>query len=695
MFRFLSKGPLFFIALVLLLSIPVYSCARPVKANHEYGSDVLYFQALQKIQKDEYNDAVSLLKKGVKTASPFVAKLCSQTLVDVSKDSLGAAKDLYEKFPDDDSKDTYLQELLKEDKFDEILKLTEEIDKETASDTTFYCRITALQNKKDSGFLDEYQEWCLLRPFGALHYAVYQNILESTKTSTIKPTEIQIFRALVYERDWSPAEVKAKELVKQKQNLSPALMSDIGKALVNGSKNYGENAALLDSVKDGLDPDILFYNYFYQGRLYDKQEKDNNLAMEKFLSAMKVAPTAELFDNALWYYLNSALKDSIARAIFELSVYRSQWADPEYFDDFLDTLSLRLLTKHLWQEYYDVAKLIDGYATNETVAKYAYVAGSLIENNFFNPTTSSTSQASKALYERALHSDTNIYHKFAAASKLKLSTEEIEKELAEFCPNPDFTVNPDVEKVLNGYVDFELPEYIYPMWEKYADSVGFECCKNIATCLRDFAQKGDSSYYTLSLRIAAKKANKCECPLDKEILKLTFPRDFTSLVDKYTEEFKLDESLVYAIIRCESYFAPEVSSWAGAVGLMQLMKPTATDISKKFKTEDFDLLDEETNIKFGTYYISELIDRLDGDTMLAVFSYNAGIGRVRTLVKNARIEFEREKLPNDIFLEALPIEETRDYGRKVIGCTAIYSYLYHDKNPGEIVHDLMGWENKN
>lgn len=695
MIRSIINGPLYSIALIVLLALPVSSCARTAKTDSKYGPDALYFEALQKIQTDEYNDAVTLLKKSVKNSNPFVAKLSAQTLVEISKDSLGAAKDLYEKFPDEDSLEIYLEELIREEKYDDILKLTEETDKEEASDNVIYCRISALQNKKDPSFATEYEEWCLLKPFGAKHYAIYQNILESSKTSTVKPSEIQIFRALVYERDWSPAEIKAKELVKQKKNLTPALMSDIGKALVNGSKNYGTNAALLDDVKDGLDPDILFYNYFYQGRLYDKQEKDNSLAMDRFLSAMNTAPTPELFDNALWYYLNSALKDSIARAIFELSVYRSRWADPEYFDDFLDTLSLRLLTKHLWQDYYDVAKLIDGYATNETAAKYAYVAGSLIENRFLNPKTTSTEQASRTLYERALHSDTNIYHKFAAASKLGLSTEKIEKELETFCPNRDFTANADVELVLNGYVDYELPEYIYPLWEKNIDSIGFECSKNIATYLRDYAQKEDSSYYTLSLRIAAKKANKCECPLDKEILKLTFPRDFTSLVNKYTEEFKLDESLVYAIIRSESYFAPEVSSWAGAVGLMQLMKPTATDISKKFKTDDFDLLDEETNVKFGTYYISELNERLNGDMILAIFSYNAGIGRVRTLVKNAKIEFEREKLPNDIFLEALPIEETRDYGRKVVGCTAMYSYLYHDKNPGEVFHDLMGWENKN
>ena len=75
MIRSIINGPLYSIALIVLLALPVSSCARTAKTDSKYGPDALYFEALQKIQTDEYNDAVTLLKKSVKNSNPFVAKL--------------------------------------------------------------------------------------------------------------------------------------------------------------------------------------------------------------------------------------------------------------------------------------------------------------------------------------------------------------------------------------------------------------------------------------------------------------------------------------------------------------------------------------------------------------------------------------------------------------------------------------------
>jgi soluble lytic murein transglycosylase len=119
------------------------------------------------------------------------------------------------------------------------------------------------------------------------------------------------------------------------------------------------------------------------------------------------------------------------------------------------------------------------------------------------------------------------------------------------------------------------------------------------------------------------------------------------------------------------------------------MAPTAGDIAAKLKVKDYDRPDINTNLQFGIYYLSELSRRLDGNKLQAVFSYNAGIGRIRQLLKTAKIEFEKNSIPEDIFLEALPIQETRDYGRKIVGASAMYAMLYYDKDPSEIIKDFM------
>ena len=80
-------------------------------------------------------------------------------------------------------------------------------------------------------------------------------------------------------------------------------------------------------------------------------------------------------------------------------------------------------------------------------------------------------------------------------------------------------------------------------------------------------------------------------------------------MEKYSEENGLDKYLVYAVIKAESNFNPNVKSNADARGLMQLMEETAVERSNVIENEDteaYDLYDPETNIKLGTSYLSYL-----------------------------------------------------------------------------------------
>jgi len=112
------------------------------------------------------------------------------------------------------------------------------------------------------------------------------------------------------------------------------------------------------------------------------------------------------------------------------------------------------------------------------------------------------------------------------------------------------------------------------------------------------------------------------------------------------------------------------------------MRPTAGDIARKLGLDGFDLADPATNITFGAYYLGELVRRLDGKTMPALFAYNAGITRVRSWLASA------PGLSGDLFLESLPYAETREYGRKVLAASAVYGYLYYQKTTGQTVREL-------
>lgn len=99
-------------------------------------------------------------------------------------------------------------------------------------------------------------------------------------------------------------------------------------------------------------------------------------------------------------------------------------------------------------------------------------------------------------------------------------------------------------------------------------------------------------------------------------------RDFEGIISQASERFRVEPSLIKAVIKAESDFNQHAVSQKGAQGLMQLMPGTADAM----KVED--PFNPEENIFGGTRYLSLMLSRFKNDIQLALAAYNAGPERV-------------------------------------------------------------------
>ena len=150
-----------------------------------------------------------------------------------------------------------------------------------------------------------------------------------------------------------------------------------------------------------------------------------------------------------------------------------------------------------------------------------------------------------------------------------------------------------------------------------------------------------------------------------------YPLKYKEYVEKYSEEYDLDKELVYAIIKTESSFKSEAVSGKGAIGLMQIMEPTAEWIVEHshIEAESWEYAEPDVNIHMGCWYLNYLINYF-GDEDLALAAYNAGMGNVENWLKDEQYSAD------GLTLAEIPFKETREYVKKVESAERIYEILY-------------------
>ena len=150
------------------------------------------------------------------------------------------------------------------------------------------------------------------------------------------------------------------------------------------------------------------------------------------------------------------------------------------------------------------------------------------------------------------------------------------------------------------------------------------------------------------------------------IQELTLPLRHEDIIRQQAADKHVDAALIAAVIYAESRFRDQTSH-AGARGLMQITPATAQEIERLSGGTTFtlaDLADPDINIRYGTFYLHQLLVRYGGNEVAALAAYNAGPTQVDG--------WGGSKLT----LDGIPLEETRGYVAEVLDKQRAYRDEY-------------------
>lgn len=155
--------------------------------------------------------------------------------------------------------------------------------------------------------------------------------------------------------------------------------------------------------------------------------------------------------------------------------------------------------------------------------------------------------------------------------------------------------------------------------------------------------------------------------------KANYPKKYSEYVEKYADEYDLESSLVYAVIRTESGFDPDAQSDAGACGIMQMMPSSFEWLQQKRGTESEytteDLFNPDVCIDYGCYLLKYFYDYY-GDERCAVAAYNAGFVVGEWLADSSYSKDGKT-------LDKIPYPETSNYVDRVESAKEMYIKLYN------------------
>ena len=433
-----------------------------------------------------------------------------------------------------------------------------------------------------------------------------------------------------------------------------------------------------DDILSGSPGEVTTRALEYAGRLY--RTAGNYWlavgALERCLLLQSPGPDAE---RVRWYLLNSRVRLDPVEASRSLAAVTPTLGDPAYYSDLFAELAMRLAGLERWDALLQAYQAIRDFGTAGTRAAYELVLAEAIGDGKLQTNTEPGSLR-EAHLERAAEQTEDLFAALLASALLGETGEDVLRAAAAAvipararADEAGLDLAARIEELLAAYLQYGLLDRAYTTARGNPELIR----RNLLIQLADQLTAGGR------IREAIQVALRIPAATDglpaHDVLRRQYPRGFAQAFDEVLAEEPVDRWVLYALVREESLFDPEIVSGAGAIGLTQLLRETADDVARRMRIDPPDLNDPVDNLRVGARYLAMLEDQFGG-LLKALAAYNAGQGRVRSW------ERQRPGLSGVLFHQSIPYEETFNHIRNIVVSAVYYGYLYEGRTPTDTIH---------
>ncbi|MGL4524598.1 MAG: flagellar assembly lytic transglycosylase [Spirochaetia bacterium] len=437
---------------------------------------------------------------------------------------------------------------------------------------------------------------------------------------------------------------------------------------------------------------------------------NHKTALTHLEKAIAYPTQGEGLDRIIWYYISALYQQgAMNQFIAGTAQVAKIWHNPQYFRALFQRILNDLVSKQFFHYAYDLYRnALYQHTDSLTAVHYAWVLSrALFHRMLILP---------KGIDEKMLYNALLTDALAVPWSYPSIMAYTVLDEVPPFYQEKDIvplTIEGKVSNFMHTKTDAMNPVYknfseralgpgmvnddIYALGFLYYGLVQYpELYPRLSAKLKRMR----SRLSTNALRLLGREFNRLDMPADsinmvivtmnrkdfeptKEDYMALYPRGYRKELEEAANTHEIAPHILYGLVWNESLFQKDVVSRANAIGLGQLLEPTAKEMAQRIGMKNFDLNNPQDNLVLTSVYFNWLKNRFDGNIVYVLMAYNAGIGNVRKWVKNTG------HFPAEIFIEASPFGDTRSYVRDITADSVVYGYLYFNIPPTQTVRMIF------